>query len=1086
MKNLLSLILYLLLAKVAIEQTSPEVVFTTGHNTQINAMVVSGNAKYMASAGNNKLVKIWDIASGKEYRTLTDSDGRIGYLRFHADNQTLVGISSEDEMIGWNVVTGQKLFEIRAHGSMKIGIYFLPNSKTILYVDEDAKLATYDMSTGTKRIVRDDLYCTSLNVDKKNGSIIISNHLNTVYALDIKTFELQKEFKLGAEQVNPLIPAQLSLSGRYFISVMVNNAIRIVDLSKGETVLKKDIFGKHVHSLLIDENKPYVYVGVTDRGIVVYDYEKQKVISEIQKDIKTGDFDFNGIALYPNDQILITSAFNSIQLYNLRDKAFFKRFEPKAKAIEDMTYDQNDKYLAIARAKGTVEIWDLSQNKVVKEITGMFPCVFSPDGGKLVVMNYTLDMIEYDTKSWRVTGTYKTNGKLNSLLTYSNNGKYLAMGGYMPNTIIYSTEAKKEFATITHPMGIKSFDFHPTKPILAYADIIGGCKAVNFSENKEVFSYSASPSIIGGVCYSNNGKHFGTVTWGRKITLFDANSYTKLKEWEGHQGDINGLDFNEKGDVLMTYATNQSVFSTDNSIIFWTLNGDQITQIDKHKSGVKRAFFDYKSDYVFSGSDDGSIMINSYKDQKVIATLICTDQKEFIIYTPDNYYIAAKSALESIAFRVGENLVPFEQFDINLNRPDLVGKAIGKTPQNLLDAYQYLYKKRLRKYNLDEGNIQIDFNLPYTEVENSVPLSTAQNSVELSIKAWDEKYPIKQINVYVNNTPVFGEEGIRPKAGSDPLSFRYVANIALLDGVNKIDVSCINANGTESLYATKQVFKTGEAEKKDFYIAAIGVSKYKNAAFNLTYPTKDATDIAEALQDDNKQYETVHVKLLLDEQVTVENIQALKNFFASAKPNDVAAIFIAGHGLLDENFDYFFGTYNIDFGNPKVNGLPYAEISKLLNSIKAYQKLLIMDTCHSGELDKEEVKESTEVEVETGDIQFRAAGTAVSIENAFGAANMQKLSTDLFSDTRKGSGATVISSAGGAEYAIESDEWQNGLFTYNFIRGFKALKADQNGDGLIQISEIRTYVNKQVAEMSGNKQKPTAREENIAVDIVIY
>ncbi|MFD1552754.1 hypothetical protein DNU06_08690 [Putridiphycobacter roseus] len=1066
--------------------TQPEVVFTTGHNTQINAMVVSENTQFLASAGNNKLIKIWDIASGKEFRTITGSDGRIVFLTFHEDNETLIGISSENEMIGWNVISGEKLFETAAQGAMEVSAFFLPNSKDIIYIDENSKLSRFNANLKQKVILKESLYCLSLNLDLKNERIVLISHLNEIIILDLNTLEEIERISTSNAHVNVSIPTQLSVDNRFLIQVLVNNAIRVVDLQKGTVLMEKDLFGKHLHSLVVDNKKTYAYIGVSGNGIIVYDYQSNKIVTELSKDDPDLNFDFNCIATYPENDVLMTSSFNLIQLFNLKNKKIFKSFEPRAKAILDMTYDQNDKYLAIARAKGTVEIWDLSQNKVAKEINGMFPCVFSADGRKLVVMNYALNMVEYDTKTWKITGTYKTNNKVNSMLSYSNDGKYIAVGGYMPNTIIYDTETKTAAYTVKHTVGLRAFDFHPTKSQFAYADLIGNCKVIDFKTGIEKLSLSASPSIFGGVKFSNNGAHFGTVSWDRKIKVYDANTFALKKEWSGHTGDINGLDFNEKGDVLMTYATNQSVFSSDNSIIFWKLNGEQMAKIDAHKSGINKAFFDYKADYVFTGSDDGSIMINSYKEKKVLATLISTDDKEFIIYTPDNYYMAAKTALSSIAFRVGGKLVPFEQYDINLNRPDIIAKTIGKTPQNLIDAYQYLYRKRLRKYNIDAGSLIMDFNLPFTQIENTVPLTTDQSNIEFSIKAWDEKYPIKQINVYVNNSPVYGEEGLRPAPGTDPLSFRYVANVTLLEGLNKIDISCINANGTESLYATKEILKSGKPTGKDFYIAAIGVSKYKDARYNLTYPTKDATEIAEALQEDNKQYETVHVKYLLDEQVTVANIRALTQFFQSCKAGDVAAVFIAGHGLLDENFDYYFGTYNIDFDKPSNNGLPYDEITKLLNSIKAYQKLLIMDTCHSGELDKEEVEESSAVEVESGGIQFRAVGSAIAVKNAFGAQNMNKLSADLFSDTRKGTGATVISSAGGAEYAMESDEWKNGLFTYNFIRGFKERKADANGDGLIQISEIRTYVNKQVAIMSNNKQRPTAREENIAVDIVIY
>lgn len=1087
MKNTLVIIFVLLVLGVANASSTPSVVFTAGHTTQINAMVVSENEKFLASAGNNKLIKIWDIASGKEFRTITQGDGRVGFLSFKNDSKTLIGISSENELIGWDIISGDKLFETPAQGSLNVSAYFIPGTDLIIYIDDSGKLCRYNSLEKKKTILNETMYCTSLNINAKKGRIYINNHLKELVEVDLATGSILKRIQTNSKSdvTNNLIPPQLSINGRYLISNLTNNAIRIIDIDNDKVVFEKNIFKQYIHSLLADPKKSIIYIGVSGVGVVAYDYQKQRIISEIPKQDERM-FDYNGLAVFPSKSVLLTSNFNLIQFYDLKSQSFFKKLEPRIKSIIDMSYDQNDKYLAISRARGTVEVWDLSQNKVAHEVKGMFPCSFSPDGSKLVVMNTSLDFIEYDTKSWEITGTYQSNSKLNSLITFTDDGKYIATGGYMPNIDIYSTISKKKVHLVKHPMGINSLDFHPTKPLLAFSNLMGGLKIVDFKTNEEKFDHTLSPSTIGGIKFSPDGRHLGLVTWNKQIMLFDANSFKLIKEWRGHSGNINGLDFNQSGDVLMTYATNIGVYEADNSVIFWKLDGQKIVKIDAHKSGVNRAFFDKKTDYVFSASDDGSIMINSYKEKKVLATLIATDKKEFIIYTYNNYYMAAKEALSSIAFRIGENLVPFEQFDINLNRPDIVGKIIGKTPENLLDAYHYLYRKRLRKYNLDEENIKLDFNLPNTVIENAIPLSTEKETVEISIKTWDVKYPIKQINLYVNNTPVYGVEGIRPKNGENPLSFRYVANVVLLDGINKIDISCINSNGTESLYATKQIVKTGETKKADFYIASIGVSKYKNEAFNLTYPTKDATEIAEALQEGNKHYETVHVKYLLDEQVTVENIRLLTQFFKSCKPGDVVAIFIAGHGLLDENFDYYFGTYNIDFNHPAVNGLPYSEITKLLDAIKSYKKLLIMDTCHSGELDKEEVKKSVEVEVESGDIQFRSAGSAISVENAFGEENMRKLSSDLFSDTRKGSGATVISSAGGAEYAIESDEWQNGLFTYNFIRGFKELKADANGDGVVQISEIRKYVNEQVSKMSNSKQRPTAREENIAVDIVIF
>jgi uncharacterized caspase-like protein len=195
-------------------------------------------------------------------------------------------------------------------------------------------------------------------------------------------------------------------------------------------------------------------------------------------------------------------------------------------------------------------------------------------------------------------------------------------------------------------------------------------------------------------------------------------------------------------------------------------------------------------------------------------------------------------------------------------------------------------------------------------------------------------------------------------------------------------------------------------------------------------------------------------------------------------------IFIAGHGVLDENLDYFFASYDMDFNNPNQRGIAYEDLEGLLDGIKPLKKVLLIDACHSGEIDKEEVELLATNEVQVGEIQFRAVGN--SVKPKLGMQNTSELTKALFTDLRKGTGATVISSAGGGEYAMESGEWKNGLFTYCMLKGIETKAADQNGDGEIWLKELQEYVQTQVSELSGGKQQPTSRIENSVLDYRVW
>ena len=312
-------------------------------------------------------------------------------------------------------------------------------------------------------------------------------------------------------------------------------------------------------------------------------------------------------------------------------------------------------------------------------------------------------------------------------------------------------------------------------------------------------------------------------------------------------------------------------------------------------------------------------------------------------------------------------------------------------------------------------------------------------------------------------------------------SIRKEIEIPLIQGKNKILISCMNSNGVESLYEGFEIIRDADLEKHDLYIAAIGVSNYKDERFNLKYPTKDAADILKKFDESKNRYKNVHSKLLINENVTKENIQELTQFFSSCTHEDFAIVFVAGHGVLNVDYDYFYGAYDMDFDEPEKRGIPYSQISSLLDRVKAYQKLLIMDTCHTGELDEDDIEEGQDPEIEEGDVQFRGVASNIRKKEGIGLDNSRKYAEGLFSDISKGTGATVISSAGGAEYAMESDQWKNGLFTYVFIKGLS-----EKVEGDVYLSEIKAYVNKQVRELSNEKQIPTAREENINMDYIIF
>jgi WD40 repeat protein len=504
--------------------------------------------------------------------------------------------------------------------------------------------------------------------------------------------------------------------------------------------------------------------------------------------------------------------------------------------------------------------------------------------------------------------------------------------------------------------------------------------------------------------------------------------------------------------------------------------------------------------------NDGSISFYKISAPyiKKLVSVNLDSEGDLAAYTDDFFYLMRGNAFRILHFADldGYKTYPFEQFDLRLNRPDIVLERLG-APKEAIETAKNLRDKRLKRMGVTEEMLKPDFHLPELQIVGDVPATYSKDQLDFQIKATDEKYPMDRLRVYVNNVPVNGRDGglLRDQKTQ---SLEKTIPIKLTAGRNKIQVSVLNSAGAESLYANAEVNCTAERPKPKLYAVALGVSQYDRPEWCLKYAAKDATDLINKLQAKaGSSYSEVKPLLLTDKEVTKDSVAKIKEFLSGATIDDTVLIFMAGHGLLDDKYDYYFGTTDIDPAKPSERGMPYEAIDNILAEVPSLKKALLMDTCHAGELDDDEKKElatsdgkgtlpsgaSTAADSAIkGTVAMRAIGTrgmtVKAVEGAKGKSDWYEKLQDMFVDLRRGSGATVISSSQGAEYAFESSEQSNGLFTYALMEALDG-KATPNKNGQITISAIGDYVKKRVQDLTKGKQNPNLRGVNLEEDFTL-
>jgi hypothetical protein len=494
-----------------------------------------------------------------------------------------------------------------------------------------------------------------------------------------------------------------------------------------------------------------------------------------------------------------------------------------------------------------------------------------------------------------------------------------------------------------------------------------------------------------------------------------------------------------------------------------------------HSNNITSLDYNLAKQLYLTASWDGQILIYD-KYGKVKLRLAALQTDDFVMINPQNYYYATKGSLPFIGFTNGHKSVSFQQYDIFYNRPDKVYGSIPFGSPEIIANLEKLHQKRLDRNSIDGENINTKDKAPEISIL-SVGGPVSENDIAtVAVKIHDD-YGLKHYNIKIDGVPVY-ESGKTDYLKND---IDTIISVKLQSGINKIDLVASNTKNIASVIKTTYIKSNIKSKKPNLYFVGIGASEYKDTTKNLKYAKKDILDIAKTIKK-SKVYSQTYFKTFFNSEVNKDSLAAIEKFLKQSTVNDIAIVYYAGHGLLNKNLDYYLASYDNDFFAPELSAIPYNALEKTLLNCESRKKLLFLDACHSGELDKASTIIS-EGDVEIGkDIVFRSGATGVTLTND-GSLDALKM---VFADLKENNGITVISSAGGADYAIESDVWENGAFTHCMIEGLKSGDSDLDHNGVVSVSDMLKYLQINVPILTNGYQVPTFRTENIENDFIIW
>jgi WD40 repeat protein len=136
-------------------KTSDPIMVIKGYTSDVISIAFSPDGKTLATAGNDRIIRLWELPSGRLIRQLKGSIPeffKIYTLAFSPDGKTLAGAGGGDGLTGnypvkfWDIATGNELTSLKGHTDLVRSLVFSPDGKKLATAGNEGTIRLWDLT----------------------------------------------------------------------------------------------------------------------------------------------------------------------------------------------------------------------------------------------------------------------------------------------------------------------------------------------------------------------------------------------------------------------------------------------------------------------------------------------------------------------------------------------------------------------------------------------------------------------------------------------------------------------------------------------------------------------------------------------------------------------------------------------------------------------------------------------------------------------------------------------------------------------------------------------------------------------------
>jgi WD40 repeat protein len=119
-----------------------------GHSNDVHAVAITGDGRNLVSAGDDRHIIVWELATGKELLRWRAHDGQIPTVTIGPDGATVASGSRDDSIRAWELKSGRLKHELIGHTEDVLSVRFSPDGKSLASTSYDGTVRLWDAISG--------------------------------------------------------------------------------------------------------------------------------------------------------------------------------------------------------------------------------------------------------------------------------------------------------------------------------------------------------------------------------------------------------------------------------------------------------------------------------------------------------------------------------------------------------------------------------------------------------------------------------------------------------------------------------------------------------------------------------------------------------------------------------------------------------------------------------------------------------------------------------------------------------------------------------------------------------------------------